>query len=77
MLRTRSAMAEIFDARTKQLRLAEQRKTEAELEATISRLDAAIRAEGEDTPGCGSRFFCGLLGGRPVSYTHLRAHETR
>ena len=57
-------MAAIHDARTKQLRLAEQRKTEAELEATISRLDAAMRAEEEGTPGCGSRFLCGLLGGR-------------
>ena len=57
-------MGDIADARTKQLRLAEQRKTEATLEATIARLDAAMRAEEEGAPGCASRFLCGLLGGR-------------
>ena len=60
----RGGMAGVVDARTKQLRLAEQRKTEATLEATIARLEVAMREEEEGAPGCASRFLCGLMGGR-------------
>lgn len=57
-------MGDVVDARTKQLRLAEQRKTEAALEATIARLEVAMREEEQGVPGCASRFLCGLMGGR-------------